>query len=190
VNAGALASIALTPASATLSTGATQAFTATGADAYGNPVPIAGAAWTVAPASLGTLSASSGTSTVFTAAATAGSGSVSATVGGTQAGAVVTVAVKPVVPGAPTQPTAAPAASRGISLTWRAPASQGSSPVTDYRVYRGSRSGAETLLTTVGNVLAFTDTSARSGSTFFYRLVAVSAAGQSAMSAEVSARAR
>jgi hypothetical protein len=39
-------------------------------------------------------------------------------------------------------------------------------------------------------VLTYTDTAARSGTTYYYELAAVSAAGQSALSAEVSARAR
>jgi hypothetical protein len=190
VSPAALASIAIAPVSATVSVGATQAFSATGADAYGNPVSITGATWSFSPASLGTLSASTGTSTVFTAAAAAGTGSVTATVGTVKGSAAVTVAAKATVPGSPAQLTAATAASRGISLTWKAPASQGSSPVTGYRVYRGNSAGAETLLTSVGNVLSYTDSSARSGAIFYYRLVAVNASGQSAMSTEASARAR
>ena len=70
------------------------------------------------------------------------------------------------------------------------PAAPGSGPVTGYRVYRGTRAGAETLLTSIGNVLGYTDTSARSGTTYYYRLAAVNAAGQSALSNEASARAR
>jgi hypothetical protein len=190
VSPAALARIAMAPASATVSVGATQAFAATGADAYGNPVSITGAAWSSSPASLGTLSGSTGTSAVFTAAATAGTGSVTATVGAVTGSAAVTVAAKATVPGSPVGLTAATATSRGISLTWKAPASQGSSPVTGYRVYRGGSSGAETLLTPVGNVLSYSDTSARRGTVFYYKLVAVNASGQSALSAEASARAR
>jgi hypothetical protein len=190
VTAAALASIAMAPVSATVSAGATQAFTATGADAYGNPVSITGATWSLSPASLGTLSASTGTSTVFTAAATAATGSVTATVGSVTGSAAVTVAAQATVPGSPAQLTAATAASRGITLTWKAPVSPGSSPVTGYRVYRGSSPGAETLLTSVGNVLTYTDTSARTGAISYYKLVAVNAAGQSPPSTEASARAR
>ncbi len=104
--------------------------------------------------------------------------------------AAVTVAAQPTVPGSPAQLTAATAASRGIALTWRAPASSGGSPVTGYRVYRGTSSGAETLLTSLGTVLSYADTSARSGATYYYELVAVNAAGQSPVSNEASARAR
>jgi hypothetical protein len=189
VSAAALASIAMAPVSATVSAGATQAFTATGADAYGNPVSIMAVAWSLSPASLGTLSASTGTSTVFTAAAIAGTGSVTATVGSVKGSAAVTVAAQAAVPGSPAQLTAATATSRGISLTWKPPASQGSSPVTGYRLYRGNAAGTETLLASVGNVLSYTDTSARSGAIFYYTLVAVNASGQSAVSNEAHARA-
>jgi fibronectin type 3 domain-containing protein len=101
----------------------------------------------------------------------------------------VTVAAKATVPGIPVQLTAATATSRGISLTWKVPASQGSSPITAYRVYRGNSAGTETPLTSVGNVLSYTDSSARSGARFYYTLVAVNASGQSAMSNEANARA-
>jgi hypothetical protein len=191
VNAGALASIAVAPASATVSAGATQVFTATGSDAYGNAVAIAGAAWTAGPAGLGALSTSIGASTTFTAAALAGSGNVTASVGAVSGSAAVTVAPKAAVPpGSPTQLVAVTAAARGVSLTWRAPASQGSGPITSYRVYRGTRSGGETLLATVGNVLSYADTSAPRGALSYYTVVAVNAAGQSPASNEAGARAR
>ena len=190
VSPGALASIAVAPTTATVTAGATQAFAATGADAYGNAVAIAGTVWSTSPASLGALSPSTGASTTFTAAATPGSGTVTATVGTVRGTSSVTVAAKPAVPGSPSQLVAATAATRGISLTWKAPATQGSSPITSYRIYRGSSSGAETFLTTVGNVASYSDTTARSGAISYYRVTAVSAAGESAMSAEASARAR
>jgi titin len=57
-------------------------------------------------------------------------------------------------------------------------------------VYRGTRAGAETLLTSIGTALSYTDTSARSGTTYYYRLAAVNATGESALSNEAAARAR
>jgi hypothetical protein len=86
IAAGALASLSVSPASASLAVGATQAFTAAGADAYGNAVAPT-VTWS---ASGGTISTASGTSTAFTAT-TAGQGSVTAASGTITASAAVTV---------------------------------------------------------------------------------------------------
>jgi hypothetical protein len=185
-----LASLAATPATTTITTGSAQAVTVTGADAYGNVVQAGNAIWSVSPAALGTLSPTTGASTTFTAGTSSGSGVVTATVGGLTASVAVTVAAPSTAPGIPTHLTARTATGRGATLTWTAPASQGSSPITSYRVYRGTRSGGETLLTNVANVSSYADTSAKSGTTYYYRVAAVSSAGQSAMSSEASARAR
>jgi len=72
-------------------------------------------------------------------------------------------------------------------LTWSAPASNGGSSVTGYKVYRGTTSGAETLLTTLGNVLTFTNTGLTNGQTYYYKVSAVNAVGEGSLSAEVSA---
>ncbi|MBN1800130.1 MAG: fibronectin type III domain-containing protein, partial [Candidatus Lokiarchaeota archaeon] len=60
------------------------------------------------------------------------------------------------VPGAP-QNLVAVLDGNQVILTWEAPASDGGSSIIGYRIYRGLSSGGETLLTTVGNVLTFTD---------------------------------
>lgn len=92
VNAGALVSIAVSPSSATVSQGGTQGFTASGADAYGNPVSVSNASWTVSPSTLGTVSPTTGSSVTFTASSTTtGTGSVSAAVGTILGSASVTV---------------------------------------------------------------------------------------------------
>lgn len=90
VQAAALQTITVTPASATLSEGGSQVFSATGADQYGNPVSVSTAAWTTtAP---GSLSSTTGSSTTFTASTTQpGSGNVLATAGGKSGQASVTV---------------------------------------------------------------------------------------------------
>jgi hypothetical protein len=89
VAAAAVAAIVVSPATATVNTGGTKTFTASGTDQYGNAVNLAGAAWTTtAP---GTVAPATGASTVFTAGAGAGSGSVTATLGGVSGSASVTV---------------------------------------------------------------------------------------------------
>jgi hypothetical protein len=91
VTSGPLAQLAVSPPSATVAAGATQAFSASGADAYGNDVPVS-PTWTLAPGTPGTLSASASASTTFSASpAAGGSGSVFATVGSVTASAPLVV---------------------------------------------------------------------------------------------------
>src|SRR5439155_10830528 len=80
VNAAALAAISISPGSATVKVGGTQAFTATGTDVYANPVGVPEAAWSTNVTG-GSVSPSTGASTTFTAGSTPGSGTVSAAVG-------------------------------------------------------------------------------------------------------------
>ncbi|MCA1814448.1 MAG: FG-GAP-like repeat-containing protein, partial [Halobacteriales archaeon] len=89
-------------------------------------------------------------------------------------------------PGAPTG-LAASAASQQVTLTWGAPASDGGSPITGYKVFRGTASGGEALLTTAGLALTFTDTTVSNGVTYFYQVSATNANGESARSNEASA---
>jgi hypothetical protein len=90
----------------------------------------------------------------------------------------------PTVPGAPT--LSGSAGNAVVHLTWTAP-SDGGSPITNYKVYRGTSSGAETLLTTLGNVTSFDDTAVTNGTTYFYKVSAQNAVGEGAQSNEVSA---
>jgi hypothetical protein len=89
VDPGALASIAVSPASATVAEGGSQTFTATGADSYGNPVTV-DPSWTTT-VSGGSFNSTSGSSTTFTAGSTSGSGTVTATQNGVSGSASVTV---------------------------------------------------------------------------------------------------
>ncbi len=89
VGPGALATISLTPASATVAEGNTQVFSATGADAYGNVVSI-NPQWSTS-ISTSSVSPTNGSSTTFTAGSTAATGVVTATVGGVSDSASVTV---------------------------------------------------------------------------------------------------
>ena len=99
VVAAAPASIAISPTSASVLAGRSQLFTATVADAYGNP-SSAPVAWSLASAAFGTLSPATGPSTTFTASATVGGTTrITATVDGLQAAASVTVLPAPVALG-------------------------------------------------------------------------------------------
>jgi fibronectin type 3 domain-containing protein len=74
-----------------------------------------------------------------------------------------------------------------IVLTWNAPADDGGSAITNYKIYRGTTSGSETYLTTVGNVLTYTDTGLTNGVTYYYQVSAVNSAGEGLKSNEASA---
>jgi hypothetical protein len=74
-----------------------------------------------------------------------------------------------------------------VALAWTPPASDGGSPVTNYEVWRGETSGAEVLLTTVGNVASFTDTTVTNGTPYYYQVAAVNSVGPGPRSNEQSA---
>jgi hypothetical protein len=181
VNAAALATIAVSPSSATVSTGGTQVFTATGADAYGNPVDVSSADWaTDAP---GTVSPSSGSSTTFSAGSATGGGSVTATILPVSGSATVNVAAAT----APDPPTNLSARARGkrITLSWT-----GSGSGVTYDIYRGTSPGAEALYSTGVAGTSFNDTNLVSRTTYWYYVTAVGPGGESGPSNEASATAR
>src|SRR5439155_1751185 len=89
-------------------------------------------------------------------------------------------------PGAP-QGLVATAGDATVTLTWSAPSSNGGSPITNYRIDRGTASGGETLKATIGNVLTYSDTSVTNGVTYYYQVSAVNAAGEGPRSNEASA---
>lgn len=93
-------------------------------------------------------------------------------------------------PSAPRNLTASRSGSRGVNLSWTIPSSSGTSPITGYRIYRSTSSNTETLLVAVGNVTSYRDRATTSGVTYYYKVTAVSAAGESVTSNEASARAR
>ena len=97
----------------------------------------------------------------------------------------------PSVPTAPQNVTAQPHQTRGVVLNWSAPASNGGSAITGYRIYRATSSGAETLLTSVSaSTVTYRDTSTTRGVRYYYIIRAVNAVGVGALSSEVSAIAR
>lgn len=92
-------------------------------------------------------------------------------------------------PGTPTAPQALHARTTGaqVNLAWQPPVSQGSSPITNYRVYRGTSSGAESFLVEIGDSLTYSDSDVSNGSTYFYQVSAVNTAGEGPRGAEISA---
>jgi hypothetical protein len=92
---------------------------------------------------------------------------------------------------APTTPPASPTVNGAVnttsgttSLNWAAP-DDGGSPITGYQIYRGLSSGAETPYATV-NGTSYTDGATSVGTTYYYRVVASNAVGNSGPSNEVN----
>ena len=95
-------------------------------------------------------------------------------------------AVRGTPPTAPRNP-AATAGTAKVTLKWSSPASDGGANVTNYRIYRGTTSGGETLLVTVGTNTNFVDTTVIKGTRYFYKITAVNPLGEGPTSVEVSA---
>jgi CSLREA domain-containing protein len=89
-------------------------------------------------------------------------------------------------PGAPSL-TGATASGDTITLQWNPPASSGGTPITSYRIYRGTASGAETFLVQVGNISNYIDVNVSVGTTYWYKVSAVNAVGEGPLSNELSA---
>ncbi|HLE58286.1 MAG TPA: fibronectin type III domain-containing protein [Candidatus Limnocylindria bacterium] len=90
-------------------------------------------------------------------------------------------------PSAPRNLVASRPKGSGVTLTWSIPLTNGGSPITSYRIYRGTSSGSETLYATVGNVTTYRDRGASNHKIRYYYLVyAVNAVGQSPPSNEAS----
>jgi len=88
-----------------------------------------------------------------------------------------------------------PSAPRSVSvsekdgvatLTWGTPQTDGGSPITGYIVMRGTTSGGETQLTTLGVVLEYVDTGVEEGKAYFYQVRAENDIGPGRVSNEVS----
>jgi hypothetical protein len=88
------------------------------------------------------------------------------------------------VPDAPTDLTNIITSSQ-VTIAWTAPASDGFSTITGYLVYRGTSADNVTL---IGNstVATFVDTTVAAGSIYYYKVSAMNAAGEGAMSAAAS----
>ncbi len=91
------------------------------------------------------------------------------------------------LPGAPTALTAT-ASDSEVDLSWTAPTNNGGEPVTSYNIYQGTSSGGETLLQNTGtSATTFTSTGLTNGTTYYFKVTAVSGAGEGPVSNEVSA---
>ncbi len=94
------------------------------------------------------------------------------------------------VPGTPASLAAARGTTAGtIALSWTPPGSDGGTPVTAYRVYRGPPGAALGFVADVGDVRAFTDSGLAAGSTHCYAVAAVNLAGEGVHSASSCATA-
>jgi hypothetical protein len=74
-----------------------------------------------------------------------------------------------------------------VALTWSAPVSDGGSPISGYEIWRGTSSGGESLLTTVGVTTTYTDSTVSNGTTYYYQVAAVNAVDSGPRSNERSA---
>lgn len=90
------------------------------------------------------------------------------------------------LPSAP-QSLVATASDGKVILTWAAPSSTGGSAISGYKIYRGTSAGAETLVTTVGDVLTWTDSALTNGQSYYYTVSAINSYGESPQSIEASA---
>lgn len=98
------------------------------------------------------------------------------------------LAATPGLAQAPSAPTLTAVARPGrIDLSWAPPSTNGTDPVLGYKLYRGTASGLETFVTTLGIVIWYIDTSVTVGTTYYYQVSAFSSAGEGPRSNEVSA---
>jgi hypothetical protein len=95
----------------------------------------------------------------------------------------------PSVPAAITDLGASSGTTPGeINLTWSAPIDDGGSPITSYRIYRGTTSGGEIFLTEISPQTSYVDLSAATGPNW-YLVMAVNAIGEGPVSNEATATA-
>ena len=107
--------------------------------------------------------------------------------GGTWFGALSAANMTPAAPVTPTAPGAPVLTVSGdadsIAATWE-PAPANGSPVTSYKVWRGTSAGSLSLLTTTtGTTFAHDDTTATPGTLYYYAVSAVNAVGEGPQSA-------
>jgi parallel beta-helix repeat protein len=72
-----------------------------------------------------------------------------------------------------------------IHISWSPPVSNGSSPITNYTIYRHTDPGMFVKIAEVGNILYYNDTSVINGDTYYYVISANNSLGEGPQSAEV-----
>ena len=92
----------------------------------------------------------------------------------------------PLLPSAPRNLQAAPG-DQQVTLTWTAPSFDGGSPITNYRIYRGTTSGGEIFHAQIGIALTFPDTGLTNGQLYCYRVSAINGIGEGPLSNEACA---
>jgi hypothetical protein len=91
-------------------------------------------------------------------------------------------------PSAPQSLAASPNLANGVGLTWAAPSSPGTAPITGYRIYRGAPGGVLAPHAEVTNTLSFVDTAVVNGGQYVYAVSALNAVGEGVRSAPVTAQ--
>nr|MDO8115046.1 fibronectin type III domain-containing protein [Candidatus Sigynarchaeota archaeon] len=92
----------------------------------------------------------------------------------------------PYPPDAPTD-LAAAGADDQVLLSWTAPDFSGTYPITNYKVFRSTTPDTEILIAKIENQWSWTDTGAINGVRYYYKVCAVTGAGNGALSDEASA---
>lgn len=72
------------------------------------------------------------------------------------------------------------------ALSWSYPSTDYGVAVTGYKIYRATSSGAETFLTTIGATRSYINLNVLESSNYYYKVSAVNAGGESALSNEAS----
>jgi len=88
----------------------------------------------------------------------------------------------PTIPGAPAITVGRDGAV--AHLTW-SESDNGGSPITNYKIYRGTASGAETLLANAGTATRYDDATADANTIYYYKVTATNALGTSCGNNEV-----
>ena len=89
------------------------------------------------------------------------------------------------VPDAPTSLSATPSNAQ-VVLAWAAPAIDGGSPITGYKLYRSTTSGGAYALIASPTALTYTNTGLTNGQPYWYKVSAVNAIGEGAQAGPIS----